>query len=127
MAGKKRHSNRKQVYEELELGYPLERLRTVEAPRNKEVLLHLFHHLQNDAKSDINHAARLTCDSVKTSWKGSNIQLACESTLKIRIVELHELFRYIARLKCCIVVVVVVVVVVDDVGIVVCNVILLTS
>jgi len=47
---KKRCSARKAIDEDLDLPYPLEELRRGEAPKNKEVLLKVFHHLRSGVK-----------------------------------------------------------------------------
>jgi hypothetical protein len=95
MSGKKRHSSRKPVNDDLDLGYPLATLRTVEATRNKEVFLHLYHFLRNDARNDLPAAIRWTRDSVKASWKGAKVELACDPTIEKWIKELHKWFKYV--------------------------------
>ena len=92
---KRRQSCRKEVCEDLDLGFPIDALRITEAPRNKEVLLHLFHFLRSDIeeKQDLTEALHATRESVKTSWAGSNVQVACDKTIENRISDLHKLFR----------------------------------
>ena len=92
---KRRQSCRKEVCEDLDLGFPIDALRITEAPRNKEVLLHLFHFLRSDIeeKPDLTEALHATRESVKTSWAGSNVQMACDKTIENRISDLHQLFK----------------------------------
>ena len=91
----KRQSTRKTVNDELDLGYPLEAFRPLEAPRNEHVLLHIIHHIRSGTKGHSSFADVLPAvlESLKASWQGSNVKLACDSALRKRLVALNELYR----------------------------------
>ena len=73
---KQRHSTRKLIDEDLGLQYPLAELRTNEAPRNREVLLHLFHLLRNkEGRTSLDEASRITIEPIKTAWRGSCVEI----------------------------------------------------
>ena len=92
---KKRCSARKTVDEDLDLQYPLEALKCGEASKNKEVILHLLHFMRSGVKghTSLDDATRLTRESVKSQWKGSNVELGHDKTIDRRIKDLHQLFR----------------------------------
>ena len=50
---KRRHSDRETINKELGLEFALEELRGREAPKNKDVLLHLFYFLECDGSRRI--------------------------------------------------------------------------
>ena len=50
---KRRHSDRETINKELGLEFALEELRGREAPKNKDVLLHLFYFLECDGRRQI--------------------------------------------------------------------------
>ena len=91
----KRHSTRRTVCDDLDLGYPLEKFRGAESPRNKDILLHIFFFLRVDVKggSDVNGAILLVVESLKKSWHGSNVKLATDKVLKERLLAIYDLYR----------------------------------
>ena len=62
----------KKVNVDLDLHYPFEELKETEAPRNKDVFLHLKHFMETDtkSKSTLENAKKLMVDLVKASCIG---------------------------------------------------------
>ena len=57
------------IDEDLGLFFPLEKLSGSEAPRNKEVLLHLFYELKKDGlQVKVESAVRKVAESIRLSW-----------------------------------------------------------
>ena len=69
---KRRHSDRETINKELGLEFALEELRGREAPKNKDVLLHLLYFLKCDGRGQIKikEAVRMVVKSVKACWYG---------------------------------------------------------
>ena len=90
-----RHSQRKVVDDDLGLGFPIEELKGSEAPNNKDVLLHIFHFMRSGVKghTSMKDVRSSVMKSIKASWKGSGVEIGCDKTLRLRIEDLHSLYR----------------------------------
>ena len=89
---KRRHSQRKCIDDELGLEFALEELRGSEAPRNKDVLLHLFFFLRRDgtAQQSSASASKEVVQSIKGRWVGSGVEVVSDPTLVRRVGIIHE-------------------------------------
>ena len=92
---KRRHSDRKSIDDEFGLEFALEELRGSEAPKNKEILLHLFFFLKRDGRGQKSSgdAAKEVIKSIKAQWVGSGVALASDPTLQKRVDNLYQLYR----------------------------------
>ena len=88
---KRRHSDRKSIDDE----FALEELRGSEAPKNKEILLHLFFFLKRNGRGQKSSgdAAKEVIKSIKAQWVGSGVALASDPTLQKRVDNLYQLYR----------------------------------
>ena len=99
-APKPRHSariDRKPINEELGLSFPLEELKWSEAPRNHEVLEHLFFILSSKDKGrmTMDDAVDVVVAAVQSRWRGSNIAQLDERTLVKNVKALHSQYEYV--------------------------------
>ena len=93
---KQRKSDCKKICEELDLGFSLEKSSGAGVPTRKDVLRHLCHFIGTvkvGRKTSEEDAAELVMPSIKARWKGSNIEIAPDQTLKRRILAIYKLFK----------------------------------
>ena len=90
-----RPADRSPVDDDLQLGTPIDKLKSSEASRNKEILLHYFHWIRNEGKGvwTTQDAVKQVVKSIWFSWRGSNIALGSHVTLERRVEFLVTLHR----------------------------------